>query len=422
MKKMKFLVTMALVLMTMGVHAEKVTVSSETFKAGGTCNVTVSLEATTTVAAYQMVLYLPEGFSINRYYDEDEEEEVYDIHLSTRHKSGHNLGITKQSDGGYLFLVYANPTKTLKSTPNELFTMVLKAESTVAVSKKASFKNVKVTDADGKDTNVDDVAFDLTYDSPISIVEDGSGYSLTIDEGTIGGSSEAVIPSEILNGEGSVEIAELNYTRELDAPSAGNSDAKIEGNDARLYTICLPDVPATAVNAKYYTLDGASSTTLSFVEVSNSSLAANTPYLVALTSGSDLNESQNVTDVTLMKEVSNSTEKDGYVFKGTLTGLKNDEATAVGAYILQSGNQWGRVTTTNAGAYIPPFRAYIVAKADGARSVLNGVFNEDNITGIQNIRTVNMDGSEQWYDLNGRRIQAPVKGVIIRNGQKVMMK
>ena len=250
--------------------------------------------------------------------------------------------------------------------------------------------------------------------------EDGY-YVVTVDEEGGGSSEGGVISDTQLDNEGKIEVAELTYTRELDAPSGGTADATIEGSDAKLYTTCLPDVPTIAANAKYYTLDAANSTTLTFVEVANSNLAANTPYLVAVTSGSDLDESQNVTNVTLKKEADNSTEKDGFVFKGTLTGLTNAEAAAAGAYILQSGNVWGKVTTAKPTAYIPAFRAYIVSTSANAPEMLNGNLG-DGTTNIQNIRTVDLNGTECWYDLNGKRIQKPTKGINIKNGRKVVIK
>ena len=424
MKKLKFLVTMALLFLSAGVYADsKVTVSAGNFTPGSTCAVTVSLETTTTVAAYQMALYLPEGFSINRYYDEDEEEEVYDYTLSTRHKTGHSLGITTQTDGGLLILVYANPTKTLKSSPNELFTVRLKAASTAITSAQASFKNVKITDANGVDTNLDDVSFNLTV-KPVSVLDNGNGgYDVIVNENCGGGADADVIPDNVLTG-GSINVATLTYTRELEAPSGGSAgDATIDGKAAYLYTVCLPDVPATAANAKYYTLDAASNTTLSFAEVANSSLAANTPYLVAVTEGSNLDESLTASNVPLKKEADNSTEKDGFIFKGTLTGLTNADAAAAGAYILQGNNSWGKVTTANANAYVPAFRAYIVSTGSGAPTLLSGNVGDGNMTGVQTIRTVDQDGTERWYDLNGRRIAKPAnKGVYIINGRKGVVK
>ena len=48
---------------------------------------------------------------------------------------------------------------------------------------------------------------------------------------------------------------------------------------------------------------------------------------------------------------------------------------------------------------------------------------DDDATGIQNILTVDRDGTERWYDLNGRRIDQPTKkGIYIRNGKKEIRK
>lgn len=420
MKILKYLVTMALLFLTIGIYADnKVTVSAEDFTPGGTCAVTVSLETTTTVAGYQMTLYLPEGFSYG-YYDEDDEEEVFnDYTLSDRHKSRHSMTIVRHKDGGLVFMVYANPTQTLKSSPNELFTIKLKAASTVTTSTQASFKNVKITDANGVDTSLDDVSFNLTV-KPVSVLDNGNGgVDVIVNENCAGGADADVIPDNALT-DGSINVATLTYTRELEAPSGGSAgDATIDGKAAYLYTTCLPDVPATAANAKYYTLDAVSGTTLSFTEVENSALAANTPYLVAVTEGSNLDESLTASNVPLKKEADNSIEKDGFIFKGTLTGLTNADAAAAGVYILQGNNSWGKVTTANANAYVPAFRAYIVPTGSGAPTLLNGNIGDGNTTGIRTIRTVDQDGTERWYDLNGRRIAQPAnKGIYIVNGRK----
>ena len=254
----------------------------------------------------------------------------------------------------------------------------------------------------------------------IKEIEDGD-YSVTIDESIGGGSEDGIISDALLDANGSVVVTELTYKREMNAPSGSTGDVTIDNDVAQLYTICLPFAPTTATsNLIYYTLDAANSTTLSFKEVDNSNVSSNTPYLVAVLYN-DHSEHWYDTHVTLKKEVDNSVEKDGFIFKGTLTGLTNAEAAAAGAYILQSGNVWGKVTTAKPAAYIPPFRAYIVPTSSNAPAILNGNIG-DGTTGIQTIRTIDLDGTERWYDLNGKRIQKPTKGINIRNGRKVVIK
>ena len=237
----------------------------------------------------------------------------------------------------------------------------------------------------------------------VAAISDDNGPATVID---LGDSNE-------------IELASLNYNRTLNAPEDGTvGDKTIDGESAYLYTTCLPYPPATDDGVKYYTLNGVDGTTLTFVE--ETTPVGRTPYLVAVTSGSIDEGNSITTDVTLSKEVDATTTAGNYVMKGTLTGLTNEEAAAAGAYILQDGGTWGLVTTSNPGAYIPPFRAYIVSTS-GAR-LLSSSFGGQT-TGIDSIRTKDADGTERWYDLNGRRIDKPLqKGVYIHNGKKVANK
>ena len=48
---------------------------------------------------------------------------------------------------------------------------------------------------------------------------------------------------------------------------------------------------------------------------------------------------------------------------------------------------------------------------------------EDATTEIETIRTIDQDGTERIYDLNGRRIERILeRGVYIKNGKKYMSK
>lgn len=242
--------------------------------------------------------------------------------------------------------------------------------------------------------------------SGVTITQDENGYTATINEES---GDAAVISSSILNSNGEVTIASLTYNRTLTAPT-GTGEVTIDNQAANLYTTCMPTAPTTDGGKKYYSLSGADGTTLSFTEVAQP--AANTPYLLAVFAGSNATESSSGTDVTLSKEVSGSSA-DGYVLKGTLTGLSN--ADAQGKYILQSGGKWGQVKSGS--VIIPPFRAYIEATGAGAR-LLESSFGDD-ATGIRSMRTIDRDGTERWYDLQGRRIDKPVQqGVYIHNGRK----
>lgn len=236
-----------------------------------------------------------------------------------------------------------------------------------------------------------------------AITQDEIGYSVHLTEGE-GSANQLPV---------SGTVADLDYSRTLTAPTESNKDVTIGNESANLYTVCLPFSPKTGTDVKYYTLSKVEGTTLSFEEISGTP-AAFTPYLVAVTGNNNFTEDCSNVNFETTTTI-HSTPVDGYTFTGTLTGLEN--ADAQGKYILQADNKWGKVTSENTDARIPPFRAYIEGPANGAR-LLYSNFDGD-ATGIQNIRTVDADGTEQWYDLNGRRIAKPTtKGVYIRNGKK----
>jgi hypothetical protein len=214
------------------------------------------------------------------------------------------------------------------------------------------------------------------------------------------------------------DLSKLTYKRELVAPGNepggdGSGDVIIDEKPANLFTVCLPFTPKKNAALKYYTLTSVSGETLHFDEVAD--VKSHTPYLVAIFG--DVNVMENCSNLIVSSMEIKSTTVDGYTFNGTFTGKEN--ADALGLYILQSGNRWGKVTSGS--VYIPPFRAFVEGPAAGART-LDSTFG-DNATGIQNIRTVDSDGTERWFDLNGRRIEKPTtKGVYIQNGKKIMIK
>ena len=249
--------------------------------------------------------------------------------------------------------------------------------------------------------------------------------TVTLNEGN--GNGDVIT---LLEGETSIIVASLDYDRTLDAPTESNKDVTIGTTPAKLYTTCLPTTPTTNDNVKYYTLASVSDNTLNFEEVT--SPVADKPYLMAVIGNSNIPEQVTGSNVTLKKIVT-GTPVDGYTMMGTQTGLTNSDAISAAGiadnatYILQPQSKWGKVTN-KAGVYIPPFRAFIVGPAvntGNAARQLNSSFDDDDATGIDSIRTIDSDGTERWYDLNGRRIDKPTstqKGVYIQSGRKVVVK
>ena len=235
-----------------------------------------------------------------------------------------------------------------------------------------------------------------TTDDNITIKDGGDEKELTIHD--MGNQQGSTVTPEI-------EVTTLNYYRSLYA------------SDVNAYTVCLPYPPLTSGNLKYYTLTGAEGTTLQFEEISGAP-QANTPYLVFASSTTDIGTENLSGNITMKKEVSSSSSASSYVLKGTLSGISHDDA--LGLYILQTGNRWSKVGS-DTHAYIPPFRAYIESAASGAR-ILDSSFDGET-TGINSMRTIDRDGTERWFDLNGRCVKNPTKsGIYINNGRKEIIK
>ena len=187
------------------------------------------------------------------------------------------------------------------------------------------------------------------------------------------------------------------------------------------YTICLPYDLQIPNGAKAYKLSGRSTNELIFTETTET-LKALQPYLIWTTSG---DASLDAGAVEIPASGGNTFGKQddapGFSMRGTLYGISNAEAAELGAYALQQDGKWHPVmsdTDEHRAARILPFRAYLLQnRVAGARAI--GMTLED-VTGIEQLRTIDSDGTERIYDLNGRQISAPAKGINIINGKKVI--
>jgi hypothetical protein len=189
------------------------------------------------------------------------------------------------------------------------------------------------------------------------------------------------------------------------------------------YSICLPyDLPIPA-GAKAYKLSGRSTNELIFTETLET-LEALQPYLIWTTDG-DASLNTDAADIPAngARTVGQQDDAPGYSIRGTLVGISNAEAAELGAYTLQSDGLWHPVkndTDEHRAARILPYRAYLLESfRSGTRAL--GMSLED-ATGITQFRTIDNDGTARIYDLSGRQLSTPVKGVNIINSKKVIIK
>lgn len=121
---------------------------------------------------------------------------------------------------------------------------------------------------------------------------------------------------------------------------------------------------------------------------------------------------------------------------GQLPAVQNNSITTAEGYTLQFvtettelasdasydyyGFQGGKFVKA-AYAVVNPFRSYIkVAKSANAPATL--IWTDDEATGISSLKADIQNGKADVYDLQGRRVLNPVRGLYIVNGKKVIVK
>lgn len=196
------------------------------------------------------------------------------------------------------------------------------------------------------------------------------------------------------------------------------------------YTCYLPyALTLSEENAKVYkpytsSVEGGV-TTITFEQVENNAIEAYKPYYIVVSgsSGVDLSTDKNIT---IVSDTNGSWTVGGYELKGTTTTIPNSTLYDANkpTYILQSDGKWHKVPQNQPKAYIGPFRAYFQATTNSGARALNMVIDDGEATTIDAvIRTIDADGTEHYYDMNGRLLSGkPQKGMYIHNGKKYINK
>ena len=176
--------------------------------------------------------------------------------------------------------------------------------------------------------------------------------------------------------------------------------------EAKAGTLCLPFAATLPTDVKAYTLDYTSGDAATATEV-ETSISANTPVLLNGSGEATFTGSGNV--------VASATNTNG-----VLTGVFEDSYVPANSYVLQKqGDNVGfyKVAADNT-MTIKPFRAYLTATTE-ARS-LRIVYADNTTTAIT--ATAATEGSSAVYDLQGRQVSQPLKGIYVKDGKKFIVK
>lgn len=182
-------------------------------------------------------------------------------------------------------------------------------------------------------------------------------------------------------------------------------------------TLVLPgNVSSLPANVKAYELTYTSGEKVTASEIT--SIAANKPVLINAPEGQYVLTTDNTGS-----EITYDTENAHQ--NGALYGVYTDTYKYVPAnsYVLQNGAEglgFYKVDEDNT-IKITSFRAYLTAQTGGARS-LSIDFEDEGTTGVNEVRGQKEDVKDMYYDLQGRKVAQPKKGLYIVNGKKVVIK
>lgn len=105
-------------------------ISSDTFEAGTVQTLNIDLTNTESITAFQFRIKLPDGFTIAKTINEDNEE-VEDITLTGRKKSTHGLSFKKKADGSYAVAVFSTSNAVFSGNEGALVAIKVKVSSSM---------------------------------------------------------------------------------------------------------------------------------------------------------------------------------------------------------------------------------------------------------------------------------------------------
>lgn len=189
-------------------------------------------------------------------------------------------------------------------------------------------------------------------------------------------------------------------------------------------TICLPFVPTAAQATEMFgngyklaAFTGAEGTTMKFSTITIDNFEAGKPYLVKPTQS----EKNKFTffDVNITVRKATPVTFGDYTFVGVFTKKSFEESEWPTTRFVGAGNKLMTPNTTGA---LNALRAYFQIADANAAPVLSIDGEDDEATGIRSIENGQLTIDNEYYDLSGRRVVKPTKGVYIMNGKKVILK
>ena len=401
MKKTVLTLLSFLAIQISAIAANTIEVKPVSVPQSGSAQLEVSLSNDCEFTAFQFNLILPNGISVVEVVKSDRLPEQMDVRHSV--KSTSSIGSNNQ----FLAIQYTNP-QCVSGNSGILLKVVISASDAIPVDSKFTgiISDIVLNAVDNTRVEVENSTFDIDVTAP-------ADPWVTLDE------NSTTLP-EASDGE-----TEIKVKRTLKANQWNTICFPFAMTAAQVYEAFGEDVQV-AEFTEYESTDDFASINVIFDEVyrfDRYGLMANIPYIIKPTS--NISEFM-VTSVLEPDEESAFTEYavgrgSNKVVYGTYRGtLKAGGKVPANCLFLNGGKFWYSTGQSN----IKAFRGYFefvdgLASLETAASKIKMVFRG----GARGSKDVTGEtANDDMYDLQGRRIVNPDKGVFIKNGKKVVIK
>lgn len=108
------------------------TVASLSMQPGETSTLYIDMTNDRNITSFQFKILLPEGISVVKEYNDDDEYVEAISLVSSRKKSSHDLSFKKTDDGGYFLLAYSATNATFKGNSGHLVSIKVKADESMS--------------------------------------------------------------------------------------------------------------------------------------------------------------------------------------------------------------------------------------------------------------------------------------------------
>lgn len=235
-------------------------------------------------------------------------------------------------------------------------------------------------------------------------------------------------------GPGVQNITSIDFIGEFQADNTESpfAIAASKGSNVSYDRVFTKDQPSTiylpfaltadelAKVGKAYTLSAVSGSTATFTPVQE--IKAYTPYLLIPSDDGKLLKNITATKDIAVPHEAKTSVSGSYSFVGTLRAKESVKQEGMEVYGF-SANE-GKFVHASAKASIDAFRAYISVPSTALSTAASRSIDLDfgGTTGINEIQNAHSSSAAATYDVAGKRVDKNYKGVVIRNGKKMIQK